>query len=80
MEVLAGSDASNGVPQVALGEVERQPPAVQAAANALTDTMVLAYRAAYEGRPPLAPYDAALHRCAHALARLAVVVMAECEA
>ena len=80
MEVLAGSDASNGVPQVALSEVERQPAAIQAAGTALTDTLVLAYQAAYAGQPAVAPFDARLHRCAHALTRLAVIVMADCEA
>lgn len=80
MEVLAGSDASNGVPQVALSEIERQSAAVQAAGTALTDTLVLAYQAAYAGQAPIAPIDAKLHRCAHALMRLAVIVMAECEA
>ena len=52
----------------------------RAAATALNDTLVLAFIEAYHGRPPLAPFDGRLHRCAHALARLAVVVMAECEA
>ena len=80
MEVLAGSDASNGVPQVALGEIERQPRACQVAGTALTDTLVLSYQAAYAGEAPLVPFDAVLHRCAHALAQLAVIVMSECEA
>ena len=63
-----------------MGEVEAQQPPVRAAATALNDTLVLAFIEAYHGRPPLAPFDGRLHRCAHALARLAVVVMAECEA
>ena len=57
MEVLAGADASNGVPQVALSEIERQSAAVQAAGTALTDTLVLAYQAAYAGQAPIAPID-----------------------
>ena len=74
--MLAGGDASSGVPQVALAHVEAQPPPVRVAAAALTDTLVAAYQAAYRGAPPLAPYDAELHRCARLLMRLAIIVMA----
>ena len=43
MEVLAGSDATSGVPQVAIAEVEAQQPLARVAAAALTDTLVAAY-------------------------------------
>jgi len=80
MEVLAGSDATSGVPQVAIAAVEAQPPLARVAAAALTDTLVAAYQAAYGGEPPLAPVDAELHRCARLLMRLAIVVMGDCRA
>ena len=79
MEVLAGGDSSSGVPQVALSEIERQPAAVLAASNALHDTLILAYQRAYAGEPPLVAVSESLHHCAHALVRLAICVMAECD-
>ena len=81
IEVLAGGDASSGVPQVALSHVEAQPAAVRVAAHALSDTLVRAYLAAYKGETPLAPLDTGpLHRCARLLMKLAIIVMADCEA
>ena len=86
LEVLAGSDASSGVPQVAKGAVAaRMTPPLALARDALSDTLVNAFRAAYEGRDggaggafaPAEPFDARMHAAAHALARLAVVVMAD---
>lgn len=69
-----------GVPQVALGALEAQPKAVRLGATALEDTLVAAYLTAYADGQPLVPFDGALHACAHALAKLAVVVMAPYEA
>ena len=85
LEVLAGGDATSGVPSVALGELEKHPAAVRLAANALNDTLVAAYVQAYRGEPreeaPRQEAEAAgLNECAHALARCAVIVMARCEA
>ena len=80
MEVLAGSDATSGVPQVAIAEVEAQQPLARVAAAALTDTLVAAYQAAYVGETPLAPVDAELHHCARLLMRLAIIIMGDCRA
>jgi len=123
MEVLAGADASTGVPAVAMAAVEAGlPPLLRAARSALYDTMVLAYLREYNaGRrrlrqlpgeqlqraaeaegaatpaaaaaealedeaaaeeaqfPPSAvpPFDRLLHRAAHAVLRLAIIVMAD---
>ena len=47
MEVLAGGDSSNGVPQVARSVVDAQSPEVQGAKSALYDTFTLSYIRAY---------------------------------
>ena len=52
---------------------------MRVAAHALNDTLVRAYQEAYAGGA-LVPYDPALHRCAQLLMRLAIIVMADCEA
>jgi len=80
MDVLAGGDSTSGVPQVALGEIEKYPPAVLAAHNALHDTLILAYQKAYTQQPPLVAFDSSLQRCARALIELAITIMGECEA
>ena len=93
LEVMAGGDASNGVPMVAKATVERMTtPNVLLVKQALRDTMVLAFRSAYEGKPghsvgrdasdlgpfpPAEPFDPTMHAAAHALLRLAVIVMAD---
>jgi hypothetical protein len=93
LEVMAGGDASNGVPMVAKATVERMTtPNVLLVKQALRDTMVLAFRCAYEGKPghsvgrdasdlgpfpPAEPFDPTMHAAAHALLRLAVIVMAD---
>lgn len=81
LEVLAGGDSSNGVPQVAkAGAKAASTPATILAKNALVDTLVLAFRAAYEGGSSFTeaePFDASMHTAAHALLKLAVIVMAD---
>jgi hypothetical protein len=93
LEVIAGGDASNGVPMVAKAAVEKMTtPKVRLVKQALRDTMVLAFRSAYEGKarrgadqdasdiepfPPAEPFDSAMHAAAHALLRLAVIIMAD---
>ena len=53
---------------------------MRVASSALSDTLLLAFWRAYAGEPPLVRWEARMHRCAHALLRLAVCVMGECEA
>ena len=67
------------MPQVALAEVEAFAPAMQAASNALHDTLVLHFQRAYRGLPPTVPYEPRMHACAHALIQLAICVMADME-
>lgn len=86
LEVLAGADASAGVPKVAMREVDNFSPAVRLASNALHDTLVAEYIAAYRGEPSAMSEISSqvdgtlLAKCNHALARCAVIVMARCEA
>ena len=79
-EVLAGADASSGVPQVALAELDARPAALRGARNLLSDTLVRAYLEAYDERAPPPPCDPLLHRGAYAVMTLAIIVMADCEA
>ena len=83
LEVLSGADATSGVPQKMLGAV-RGDPALQVAASALYDTLVLNFMRASgllgggAGGPGAAPaWTPELHAAAHALVRLAIIVMAD---
>ena len=82
MEVLAGSDSSNGVPMVARAAVEVSCPdgsALKAVKTALYDTLILGYLRGYtdDVRFPVAPLDAALHDAAHDVMKLCIMVMAD---
>ena len=78
-EVLAGADASTGVPQVALPFVQAFPPKLKGIKNALYDTAILGFERGYTGdeQYPAAAYDEALHRAAYAILRLALCSMAD---
>lgn len=80
MEVLAGSDASSGVPQVARATIDQHStPATQGVKSALHDTLILAYMDAYNDRQHAYSgevYDADLHAAAYSVMKLAVIVMA----
>ena len=79
MEVLAGGDSSNGVPQIAKVAVEAQDTAVQTCKTALYDTFLLAYQDAYSGRGESSDsnFDPELHTAAYAVCKLAVIIMAD---
>ena len=79
-EVLAGGDASSGVPNVASKEVEAQPQSARIASTALHDVLVSAYLRAYNEGDSTVAFVPALEACAHALMQLAIIVMARCEA
>ena len=85
LEVLSGADATSGVPQKMLGAV-RGDPALQVAASALYDTLVLNFMRASGllggggggGASCATPeWSQPLHDAAHALMRLAIIVMAD---
>jgi len=79
LEVLAGSDTTSGVPMVALSAAEAQGDVLRAVKTGLYDTLVLGYLRGYTGdeRFPVAGHNPQLHEAGHALAKLAVVVMAD---
>ena len=80
MEVLAGSDTTSGVPMVAKSVVEGHSEEVVIAKSLLYDALVLGYLNAYNGGAgafPVAAFDADLHRTAHAVIKLAIMVMAD---
>lgn len=80
MEVLAGNDASSGVPMVARSALTAgMTPALELVKSALYDTLILGYLRGYTGdeQYPVCGYDAGLHASAHCLMRLAIIVMAD---
>lgn len=79
MEVLAGSDSTNGVPQVAKAQVEAHSPALKLATTVLYDTLILGYLRGYTGeeRFPVAEVDPELQKAAYAVMKLACMVMAD---
>jgi len=80
LEVLAGSDTTSGVPQVAKEAVKKSTtPAISLVKTALTDTLVLSFRHAYEGShfPSPAPFHPHFHKAAHALIKCAILIMAD---
>ena len=80
-EVLAGGDASSGVPAVAMAALDGHSDAVRVARHALHDTAVRSFLEAYdggEGARSAPRMDALLHRGAYAALRMAIIVMADC--
>jgi hypothetical protein len=79
MQVLTGSDPSNGVPSL----VEQQctslhSPLIKAAKSALYDTLLLGFLGGYHGTTSdVCAFDAKLHSAANLVLRLAVTVMAD---
>ena len=80
METLVGADASSGVPHIIASKLESISEQESAVSNALLDTLALSYLRAYRGLPPVVTHQPAMEECAHALLRLAVIVMAPYEA
>lgn len=80
MEVLAGNDATSGVPMVAREALTAgATPVLDNVKSALYDTLLLGYLRGYSSdeRHAFFPYDAELQRAAHCLMRLAIIVMAD---
>jgi len=79
MEVLAGGDTSNGVPMVAKATVDAQGARLHAVRAGLYDTLVLGYLRGYhdDDAYPAAMFHPVMHKAAYAIAKLAVVVMAD---
>jgi len=85
MEVLAGGDSSNGVPQIARTVVDSQTSEIATAKAALYDTLIFSYQKAYKHQPPEGGavlesstlYSPELHKAAYAICKLAIIVMAD---
>eukprot|EP00286_Rhodomonas_abbreviata_P029820 CAMPEP_0181292106 /NCGR_PEP_ID=MMETSP1101-20121128/2328_1 /TAXON_ID=46948 /ORGANISM="Rhodomonas abbreviata, Strain Caron Lab Isolate" /LENGTH=565 /DNA_ID=CAMNT_0023396551 /DNA_START=135 /DNA_END=1832 /DNA_ORIENTATION=- len=79
LEVLAGGDASSGVPMVGQRTLSEMPREVVELQGALTDSLVLGYLRGYTGeaRYPAVEVDEALHAGARAAMEMAVIVMAD---
>ena len=78
--VLAGSDSSSGVPMCVLPYVNGySTPMLDAMRTAFTDTLILNFNAGYTGSlKEVAPaFHPVLHKAAHAVIRLAIIVMAD---
>jgi hypothetical protein len=80
IEVLTGSDTTNGVPQIAKSTVDSHSDEIKVIQTALYDTLVLGYMAGYTGdtaKYPVQPYSPERHRAAYLVMKLAVIVMAD---
>jgi hypothetical protein len=87
-EVLAGGDASSGVPMVALRQVEAQSQSVKGVRHALYDTLINRFIEAYrydgeeEDETVVAAnvgpaFDVELHKGAYGIIRLAIITTAD---
>lgn len=86
LEVLAGADSSNGIPDVALSFIsESDSPAIKLIRTALYDNLVNSFLTSYnltylnEDKPTAipSPWSKEMHAVSHSLIRLAIIVMAE---
>ena len=79
MKVLAGSDSTSGVPQVALSLVENYSEELKLVKTLLYDTLILGYLRGYTGeeRYPVHEPDPVLHKAAYSVMKLAIMVMAD---
>jgi hypothetical protein len=86
LEVLAGADSSNGIPDVALSFIsENDNPAIKLIRTALYDNLINSFLTSYnstylnEDKPTVrpSPWSKELHAVSHSLIRLAIIVMAE---
>jgi hypothetical protein len=86
LEVLAGADSSNGIPDVALSFIsENDNPAIKLIRTALYDNLINSFLSSYnstylnEDKPTArpSPWSKELHAVSHSLIRLAIIVMAE---
>ena len=79
LEVLAGADATSGVPMIAKEQVRKQSNAVKVVSSILHDGLVLAYLNEYEDKKeyPKAPFDPILHKISRLLIKLSIIVMAD---
>jgi hypothetical protein len=79
LEVLAGADATSGVPMIAKEQVRKQSKAVKVVSSILHDALVLAYLNEYENKKeyPKAPFDPILHKISRLLIKLSIIIMAD---
>lgn len=83
LEVLTGGDTTSGVPMVAKSEIMKHPKflELEAVKSLLYDTLAMGYLNAYDGevggKLPVAEFDEDMHRMAHLLMKLAIIVMAD---
>ena len=77
MEVIVGSDASNGLPQVAKEHVRSYGEKIKLLQTGLYDTLLQGYMNAYFDDPnySVCEYDPALQKAAYCIIRLAIIVM-----
>jgi hypothetical protein len=77
-EVLAGNDSSSGVPMVSREAIRASSsPVLDNLKSALYDTLMLSYLRGYTGEGASFTFDAELHRAAHCVIRLAIIIMAD---
>jgi hypothetical protein len=79
MQVLTGTDPSNGVPSLVVQQcTSLQSPLTKAAKSALYDTLLLGFLGGYHGTTSdVCAFDAKLHSAANLVLKLAVTVMAD---
>lgn len=79
LEVLAGADATSGVPMIAKSEVRKQSEGVKVVSSILHDALVLAYLNEYEDKKTYskASFDPILHKISRVLIKLSIIIMAD---
>ena len=79
LEVLAGADATSGVPMIAKSEVRKQSEGVKVVSSILHDALVLAYLNEYEDKKAYskASFDPILHKISRVLIKLSIIIMAD---
>lgn len=79
METLSGGDSSSGVPAIGLRDIEAQSSLIRGVKTALSDTLILGYLRGYTGdvKYPVMAYDRTLHKAAHNVIRMAIIIMAD---
>ena len=86
-EVVAGNDASSGVPPIAKEALRKHPRAVRLAQEVLCDVMMRGYLAGYyggygegaesEGESQVVAAEAEMHACAMEVVKLALIKQAD---
>jgi len=79
LEVLAGADATSGVPMIAKEKIRKQANAIKVVSSILHDTLVLAYLNEYENKAEYSKvsYDPILHKISRLLIKLSIIIMAD---